>query len=175
MNTKQSKIQPHVRWMLTRRDMPEVMAIDEASYPKAWSEAEFRRLVNARNVISMVAEHDGAVVGDMIYELKRDSILVVHFAVAPTHRRRGVGTAMAAKLASKLSPDRRRRVHTAVRDANVAGQLFLKAIRWRAYYIERDGFEPGVDAYAFELSVAETVEPRRPSMLQPSFGGKKRF
>lgn len=158
----------HIRWMI-RRDTPEVMAIDAKSYPTAWTEEEFLAMLRRRNVIGMVAEHGDAVVGFMIYELRKTEILVSRFAVDPDFRRRGVGRAMVAKLVSKLDPRRRRRLRTAVRETDLGGQRFLKATGWTAYHVERDGFDVGCDAYNFELR-AETVD-----VAAAAFNGRNRI
>ena len=45
----------HIRWMI-RRDMPDVMGIEVASFEYAWTEDDFLRCLRQRNCIGMVAE-----------------------------------------------------------------------------------------------------------------------
>ena len=92
----------HVRWMI-RRDMPEVLAIEGQSFEFPWAEDDFLRQLRQRNCIGMVADHGDEVVGFMIYELHKTRLHVLNFAVAPEHRRRGIGRQMMAKLMGKLS------------------------------------------------------------------------
>jgi len=47
----------HIRWMI-RRDMPEVLEIEDRSFEFSWSEEDFIRCLRQRNCIGMVAEHD---------------------------------------------------------------------------------------------------------------------
>ncbi len=68
----------------------------------------------------MVAEYEDRVVGFMIYELHKSRIHVLNFAVAEDCRRRGVGSQMIAKLAAKLSSQRRSRIVLEVRETNLA-------------------------------------------------------
>ena len=56
---------------MIRRDMPEVIPIETASFEFPWSEDDFVRCLRQRNCIGMVAEMDDQVVGFMIYELHK--------------------------------------------------------------------------------------------------------
>lgn len=108
------QVRTHIRWMI-RRDMPEVLAIEAASFEFPWLEDDFIRCLRQRNCIGMVAEHDDRVVGFMIYELNKSRIQVLNFATAPDAQRRGVGTQMVRKLIGKLSAQRRTRILLEVR------------------------------------------------------------
>src|SRR6188474_3566621 len=83
----------HIRWMI-RRDMPEVLTIEEQAFEFPWSEEDFIRCLRQRNCIGMVAEHNERVVGFMIYELHKNRLHILNFAVQEEFRRRGVGTQM---------------------------------------------------------------------------------
>ena len=94
--TSPAQTRVHIRWMI-RRDMPEVLAIEHASFEYPWCEEEFLRVLRQRNCIGMVAEHGERIVGFMIYELHRNKIHVLDFATHPEYRRRGVGRQMLLK------------------------------------------------------------------------------
>ena len=91
------QLRVHIRWMI-RRDMPEVLDIERASFEFPWSEEDFIRCLRQRNCIGMVAEHGERVVGFMIYELHKTRLHILNFAVAADVRRRGVGRQMIDKL-----------------------------------------------------------------------------
>jgi ribosomal-protein-alanine N-acetyltransferase len=59
---------------MIRRDMPEVLAIEHASFEYPWCEEEFLRVLRQRNCIGMVAEQGERIVGFMVYELHRNKI-----------------------------------------------------------------------------------------------------
>src|SRR5881392_4191219 len=99
----------HIRWMI-RRDMPEVLAIEQECFEFPWYEDDFIRCLRQRNCIGMVAEASERVVGFMIYELHKHRLHVLNFAVHEQFRRRYVASQMVKKLVSKLSHDRRSRV-----------------------------------------------------------------
>ena len=87
----------HIRWMI-RRDMPEVLTIEGKSFEFPWSEEDFVRCLRQRNCIGMVAEHHERVVGFMIYELHRNRLHILNFAVHADFRRRHSGAT--AKLST---------------------------------------------------------------------------
>ena len=86
------------------------MAIEAESFEFPWSEDDFLRCLRQRNCIGMVAELDDHVVGFMIYELHKNRLHVLNFAVAGRFRRRGIGTpddrqARRQALAAAPQPD----------------------------------------------------------------------
>ena len=148
MPTKQiTEVQ--LRWMI-RRDMPEVLAIENASFPIPWTEEEFIDCLKQRNCIGMVAEHDERIAGVMIYELLKSKLHVLNFAVHPHFRRQQIGSQMVDKLISKLSQQRRTEIVLEVRERNLAAQLFFQRCGFwstgiiREYYDDTDE-----DAYQF--------------------------
>jgi len=141
----------HIRWMI-RRDMPEVLQIEEQSFEFPWSEENFIRCLRQRNCIGMVAEIGEKIVGYTIYELHRNRLEILNLAVHGEHRRSGVGSSMIAKLYSKLSPQRRTRIDAAVCERNENAHYWLKACGFTAIEILRDHYEEiTADAYLFRL------------------------
>jgi [ribosomal protein S18]-alanine N-acetyltransferase len=128
------EIRVHIRWMI-RRDMAEVLQIERESFEYPWVDEDFIRCLRQRNCIGMVAEHEGRVVGFMIYELHRTRIHVLNFAVSRICHRLGVGSQMIAKLIAKLSAQRRSRIVLEVRETNVDAQLFFRENGFRAISI----------------------------------------
>ena len=148
----------HIRWMI-RRDMPEVLAIEHESFEFPWREEDFIRCLRQRNCIGMVAEHNDRVVGFMIYELSNSRIQVLNFAVTSGYRRRGVGSQMVAKLIDKLSAQRRTRILLEVRETNLTGQLFFRAMGFRAVSVLRSAYEDTPeDAYLMVYRLGRCVE-----------------
>jgi len=131
----------HIRWMI-RRDMPQVQEIENNSFEFAWNEDDFIRCLRQRNCIGMVAENDNdEIVGFMIYELHRNRLHILNFAVHPDHRRKGVGKRMVEKLRQKLSNERRNRIMLEVREWNLEAQLFFKSFGFRAIQILKDFYD----------------------------------
>lgn len=157
------ELQTHIRWMI-RRDMPEVLAIEDVSFEFPWSEEDFIRCLRQRNCIGMVSEHDERIVGFMIYELHRNRLHVLNFAVHGDYRRQGVGLKMIGKLISKLSPQRRDRIMLEVRETNLAAQLFFRNVGFRAISVLRDFYDDTAeDAYLMQYRYHATAETLLPA------------
>ena len=155
MSVPLQKTRLQIRWMI-RRDMPEVLSIEEESFEFPWSEEDFIRCLRQRNCIGMVAEFDGRVVGFMIYELQRTRLHVLNFCVAKEFRRRSVGTRMVQKLVAKLSAQRRSRLILEVRETNLPAQLFFRAQGFRAVNVLHDFYEDTTeDAYLMQFRYRE--------------------
>ncbi len=148
----------HIRWMI-RRDMPAVLAIESESFEFSWTEDDFIRCLRQRNCIGMVAEQDGRVVGFMIYELHKNRLHILNFAVAAESRRQGVGRVMVGKLLGKLTHERRNRVMLEVRETNLEAQLFFKQLGFRAVSVLRDFYDDSVeDAYLMQFRYRASAE-----------------
>lgn len=144
----------HIRWMI-RRDMPDIMGIELASFEYAWTEDDFLRCLRQRNCIGMVAERGDNIIGFMIYELHRTRLQLLNFAVAPAVRRSGVGGLLVGKLIYKLCSHRRQKLNLAVREGNTAAQVFFRAHRFKAARVLRNYYEDsGEDAYQMEYRPA---------------------
>lgn len=166
--TSGERVEVHIRWMI-RRDMPEVLEIEDSVFEFPWSEDDFIRCLQQRNCIGMVAEHDDRVLAFMIYELHKTRLHVLNLAVDPRVQRRDVGTQMIAKLITKLSRQRRTLIACEVRETNLAAQLFLQAQGFGAVSVLRNFYEDtDEDAYLF------TYEFRRPSFVRRWFGRVER-
>jgi [ribosomal protein S18]-alanine N-acetyltransferase len=152
------RVRVHIRWMI-RRDMPEVLRAEQESFDYAWTEDDFLRCLRQRNCIGMVAEHEDRVVGFMIYELHKTKLHVLNFAVAPAWRRVGVGTQMVTKLVGKLSSHRRTKITLAVRESNLAAQLFFRSQAFQATRVLRGYYEDsGEDAYLMHYRIADHLD-----------------
>ncbi len=153
----------HVRWMI-RRDMSEVLGIEQEAFEFPWSEEDFTRCLRQRNCIGMVAEIADSVVAFMIYELHRSRLHMLNFAVTRSHRRLGIGAHMLEKLIGKLTPDRRGRIVLEVRETNLPAQLFFKSLGFRATSVLKDFYRDSTeDAYLMQYALEAAVEsmPRR--------------
>lgn len=146
-------MQVHIRWMI-RRDMPEVLEIENESFEFPWSEEDFIRFMRQRNVVCMAAEYDEQVVGFVMYELHRKRLHVLNFAVWPDLRRQGVGRQMVDKLKTKLSPMRRRHLLIKIRDSNLDAHLFFRRMGFEAIEVLHDSFDDSdEDAYLMDYEI----------------------
>jgi len=148
----------HVRWMI-REDMPEVVAIEHASFEFPWEESEFLTCLRHRsNVIGMVAEHEREIVGFMIYEMNKIDLHVLNIAVHPNFRRELVGTTFLEKLKGKLT--KRRYITAEVRETNYAAQLWLKSCDFVCFEQVKNFYDDTPDevAYRFRYDNCPTIK-----------------
>ncbi len=150
MTESPTRLDVHIRWMI-RRDMEQVLDIEQAAFEFPWSEEDFVSCLRRRNCIGMVAERGEQVLGFMIYELHKTRLHLLNFAVARDSRRRDVGRQMVDKLVGKLSSQRRTRLSLEVRETNLEAQLFFKHAGFRATSVLRDFYDDSPeDAYLMQ-------------------------
>jgi ribosomal-protein-alanine N-acetyltransferase len=128
-----------IRWM-NRRDMPEVLAIEQASNDEPWAEDDFLKCLRERNCIGIVVAQGENVIGFSIYELQKGLLGIIRLSVHPAHRRRGIGKMILEKLITKLSLARRNRLSTVICETELAGQLFLRKNGFKAMKMIRGHF-----------------------------------
>lgn len=144
-----------IRWLI-RRDMDEVLSIEQGSFQFPWTEEEFLCCLRQRNCIGTVAELDHRIVGFMIYELHKSMLRILNFAVAPDARRSGIGRQMVQRLIDKLSQQRRREIVLEVRETNVPAQLFFGQNGFRAITVLRQHYNDTCeDAYYMRYCLTE--------------------
>jgi ribosomal-protein-alanine N-acetyltransferase len=91
----------------------------------------------------------------MIYELHKNRIHILSFAVHPDYRRQGIGRAMVDKLISKLAYQRRSRIVLEVRETNLDAQLFFRQLGFRATSVLRSFYEDTPeDAFLMQYRMA---------------------
>ena len=161
MNSRQEQeLRVQIRWMI-RRDMPEVLDIENDSFEFPWSEEDFIRCLRQRNCIGMVVDFEDRVAGFMVYELHKSRLHLLNLAVARNARRLGLGSRMLQKLTAKLSDDRRNRILLEVRETNLDAQLFFRKQGFRAVSVLRAFYEDSPeDAYLmqYRLRTPATLE-----------------
>lgn len=150
MSTKNVEAVVDIRWAI-KRDIPTILAIEQASYDNPWTEDELTVIRRQRDTIGMVAEINDEVVGFMFYELHPRRLHLSNFAVDPSFRRQGVGSSLMKTLTSKLSWDRRNRITLEVRETNLTAQLFFKSQGFRAVRVLKDFYDDAdEDAYLMQ-------------------------
>jgi ribosomal-protein-alanine N-acetyltransferase len=135
-----NQIDVHIRWMI-RRDMPDVLAIEQACFQWPWGEEDFIRCLRQRNCIGKVAEHKERVVGFMVYELHANRLHLLNLAVHEDCRFKGVGASLVGERIKALTHDRRSRIMCEVRETNVDAQLFFRAMGFKCVQTIRNAYD----------------------------------
>lgn len=158
-------LKTHCRWMI-RRDVEEVMAIEEECFDYPWTKEQLAKKLRERHIIGMVAEHRERIVGFMVYGLYRFHLHLINFAVLPEVWRNGVGTQMVDKLIGKLSQQKSRlKIICEIKEGNTRAHLFFRSCGFRAVDILHDYYDDvDEDAYVFEYLLAP-AQPRPVKVL----------
>ena len=119
------------RWMQPRH-LPEILRIERACFESPWDEEDFYWYLRRKSVVGMIVEIDDQIVGYMVYSKSKSRIELHNIAVEPTHRREGIGKMLIDKPLSKL-----RTVEAVVRETNLAAQLFLRSMGFKAVTVLR--------------------------------------
>lgn len=160
------RLDVQIRWLI-RRDMPEVLQIEQSSFGAAWTDEDFLSCLRQRNCIGMVAEHNHQIVGFMIYELHKARLHILNFAVSPEFRRMGAGTQMVLRLVDKLSQQRRHEILLDLRESNLDGQLFFRTQGFRAVRVVRSHYDDtDEDAYIMQFRLDQQSDELLPYVPQ---------
>lgn len=152
------RLDVQIRWLI-RRDMPEVLEIEQSSFDHSWTEEDFLSSLRQRHCIGMVVELNDQIIGFMIYELHKISLRILNFAVAPAYRRHGIGEQMIQKLVDKLSQQRRSEIDLTVRETNLPAQLFYQSQGFKAVNVLRGHYDDtDEDAYLMRYQLMEAPE-----------------
>ena len=161
MNLFQGKeIQVQVRWMV-RRDFAQVLAIEEMCFEFPWTEQEFRQCLQQPNCLGMVAEHEGRIVGFIVYETPKNRIFVTNIAVVPEFQRHGIARQMIQKLVTKMIYQQRHKIAVEIRETNLSALLCFRALGFRAATILKNFYEhQSEDAYVLQYRLGtEHIDP----------------
>ena len=116
----------------------------------------------------MVAEQGEKVVGFMIYELHKNKLHILNFAVHPSCRRLGVGAQMTAKLDQQTVEPPADADHAGGARDEPGGAAVLPSQGFRAVRVLRAFYEDsGEDAFLMQYRLADDVERRRRGRGEP--------
>lgn len=156
-----------VRWMI-RRDLPEVVDIDQRCFADNWSAEDFIDFLRGRREIGLVAEKDNKViVGYVIYSLTKNGLDLKRFAVDPEHQRRWYGRMLFERLLEKITDQRRNHLRIHIRESNLQGQMYFKSLGFRCVKTHPDHFwERGCEDDGYEFVYTLPTRSRRSEELE---------
>lgn len=148
-------------------DLPDVVKIETKCFEFPWLEDDFTKFMRELVNCATVAEYENKVIGFMFYELHKEYIHLINFAVSPEYWRQGVGSQMVAKLITKLST-KRRKILLEICETNLPAQWFFSFCGFRAIDVLHNFYcDTSKDAYLMQfLYCQETM---------PTFQGRNRI
>ena len=146
---------------MTVPDLPEVQAIERASFTTPWPPHAYKTELETNRLASyLVARADGHVVGYGGVWLMVDEAHITTFAVHPAWRRRGIGDRLLLELLDVAQERGAREATLEVRLSNVPARRLYEKFGFRPVGLRpRYYTDDGEDAY-----VMTTPDLRRPSM-----------
>jgi ribosomal-protein-alanine N-acetyltransferase len=115
---------------MTPADLDEVMAIEHASFPSAWSRASYERELRNPSSCYFTAKRGGEVVGYAGMWVIADDAHITTLAVHPQKRRAGLGSRLLDHLIVSAGGRGVARVTLEVRESNRAAQLLYHKFRF---------------------------------------------
>ncbi len=155
-----------------REDLDEVLAIERASFPSAWSRESYLRELRNPNSCYFVARLQGSVIGHAGMWIIGDEAHISTLAVHPDRRRRGLGRRLLSHLIDISLERHIARVTLEVREANSAARAL-----YGEFGFQETGLLPRYYGDTGESGVIMckvlSPQPGTPSSHSPSDGGDR--
>jgi len=154
-----SPIKIELRWMI-KRDLREVVAIDEISFMLPWSEQYFRERLKFDKALGMVAVAGGKVVGYMVFECWPEHLGLIKISVHPDYRHQGIGTELIKRLKWKLAIHSRKKIITVASSVDLVAINFFTALGFRVGPIDINAHQGNAEDYVgLDFTVDHGVGP----------------
>lgn len=127
------------RWII-RRDLPEVVAVEAATFVNPMSETDLRVALSPVDIIGFVAECCDSILGHVIYQIKTRHLIVHRFAVAPSVRRKRVGTKLLLRVVHHMYRTQRNHIIIPTHDSALTAHLFLQSLGFTAIAVRDDKY-----------------------------------
>lgn len=140
-------------------DVGPIADLERATFgPDAWSEQAVAEELAAPGRSSVVALHGGDLLGYAVTRTVGDVADLQRVVVAPTARRRGLGTRMVRELLDGAARQGAQRVLLEVSEANAAALGCYRAMGFREIDRRTGYYRDGTDALVLELHITARTE-----------------
>ena len=130
----------HIRPMRLE-DLPAVLRIEREAFSNPWHRGAFATAIEEPDCQAIVGSIVGRLVGYAVSWFLREEVHIGNLAVAETHRRKGIGSALLTYVLKQAEQEHMDRVTLEVRASNEAAQRLYRAYGFsevafrRAYYV----------------------------------------
>ena len=132
---------------MTAKDVPAVARIEQTIFSEPWSADSFRKGIEAKSDIYLVAEEDGEILGYCGLWGVIDEGQITNVAVAPEHRRKGIAEKMLRELMKQAAESRYTEFTLEVRVSNVPAIALYHKLGFHDEGIRKDFYaKPREDA-----------------------------
>ncbi len=137
-------------------DLPEVSAIETASFTMPWSQSLFMSELHNPLSVSKVAKADGKIVGYICFSQVLDEGHVLTLAVHPEFRRCGIASVLLQHALDLLKTNGCRHVFIEVRGSNEKARRLYERFNFKVISIRKNYYiMPLEDAVIMVLDLAE--------------------
>jgi ribosomal-protein-alanine N-acetyltransferase len=136
-------------------DLPEVLAIENSSFPNPWRETTFRgEILNQSISFPLVIVHSlqRKVIGYIIFWKVFEDVQINNIAVHPEFRRLGIGRVVLEYVIDQVRRDGAKFITLEVRPSNTAALTLYKKLGFKPISI-RKGYYSNPNEDAFVLGV----------------------
>ena len=137
-------------------DLPDVIAIERASFPNPWTGALFLQELQVAFSRTILARHaTGPIAGYVCRWLVADEIHVLNVAVDPRWRGRGLGASLMHEVLREAHACDAVAVTLEVRRSNVAGRRLYESLGFEEVGCRPNYYGRGEDALILRLALAD--------------------
>jgi len=122
---------------LSRKNLPEVLAIESVSFPEPWSRFLFLKEIDQPSSYFMVFRLDSEVIGYGGFWLVADEVHITNIAVHPLYRRQGYGSMILQHLLDAAVSKKATMATLEVRESNLAAISMYRKFKFRQVAIQK--------------------------------------
>ena len=135
---------------MEEKDLPDVSAIEKASYSNPWHETTFIGEIHNRPIsfpYVVVDEDEKKIIGYVIYWHGKEQVQISNIAVHPDYRRKGVGEAVLREIMARVKGQGVKFIILEVRPSNLAALNLYKKLGFEILGLRKDYYRnPREDA-----------------------------
>lgn len=145
---------------MAESDLPEVLAIETASFPTPFTINLFRMELNLNVAHLFVIRKEAKVIGYVDFWRVGPEVHLITIGVHPDFRRRGVGTKLIEFMLGEARKNRVETVSLDVRPSNAAGLKLYEKFGFRQAGVRRRYYQDNdEDALVLSLHLKESEQP----------------
>ena len=145
---------------MTEADLPEVLGIENVSFPTPFTVNLFRMELNLNVAHLFVIRKEGKVIGYIDFWRVGPEVHLITIGVHPDFRKRGVGTQLIDFMLGEARKNRVETVSLDVRPSNAAGLKLYEKFGFRQAGIRRRYYQDNdEDALVLSLHLKESEQP----------------
>ncbi|HXY62297.1 MAG TPA: ribosomal protein S18-alanine N-acetyltransferase [Nitrospirota bacterium] len=134
---------------MTKGDIDQVLAIEEASFSMPWSRnlflSEFRSQMISRLIVALADKPERLVLGFTVFWLVEDEMHILNLAVKPEFRRKGIARNLVLAALRRGHEQGAKRAYLEVRLSNVAAQKLYSALGFTGAGVRREYYDSPVE------------------------------